>query len=273
MEKKAMIGAVMAIIAVILIGITMFTPWYNVHFTASGSYSGVTYDVKEDVDAYFTYVNLHMTATAAGQTQTRSLASDYDKDSEPGKVFGTTMLLAILTLIFAILGVIAGLLVAFGTLKPTIGALLILPVIILAFITPLYLMTALPPAIGKQVGVLTGSEGEFMISPPEKMTTQFFGSDHIEYNTGYLTIPLNISWGGALAWFLSFIAGIISIIAMIFVFLSKPEERMPLQYMYPEEYPPQQEMHQYPQYQQPPSQYPPQQPQYPPQQPEEPSEF
>ena len=258
MEKKAMIGAVMAIIAVILIGITMFTPWYSIQATGS---SGTT-SAQSNVDFYFTHYETHTTTNEGGQTQ--SSTNDYDKYAEIGKVFGTTMLLAILTLVFSILGVIAALLVAFGKLKPTIGALLILPVIILAFITPLYLMTALPPA-GKDAG----GPGGFFSSTADKMSKQFFGSDSISY----MGVYISINWGGALAWFLSFIAGIISIIAMIFVFLSKPEERMPLQYMYPEEYPPQQEMHQYPQYQQPPSQYPPQQPQYPPQQPEEPSEF
>ncbi len=230
MEKKAMIGVVMAIIAVILIGISLAMPWYGINSKTEAMGQSAEYNI----DFYLDHVGAKNPMT--GEYETHSY-SESNATSNIKNTFQTTQILDIVGLVLVLVGFIGALMLAMGKMKKNIAIILVLLGFIFALIAPMYLMTSLPPAIKADSGGYAPKIGD-----------SFFGSE--SENLG--GVSATVSWGGSTGWFMALIAAILMIIALIFVFLSKPEERMPSQYMYPEQYPPQQEMQQYPQYQQPP---------------------
>ena len=216
MEKKAMIGAVMAIIAVILIGISLVMPWYVV----SAKTEGMGQSAESNMDFYLDHAGMKNPLT--GEYETHSYSED-NTTSNVKNTFQTTQMLDIVGLVLVLVGFIGALMLAMGKMKKNIAIILVLLGFIFALIAPMYLMTSLPPAIKADSGGYA-----------PKMGDSFFGSE--SENLG--GVSMTISWGGGMGWFMALIAAVLMILALIFVFLSKPEEPMP---MMPEEAAPQEE--------------------------------
>ncbi len=222
MEKKAMIGAVMAIIAVILIGISLIMPWYGIN--AKTEAMGQSAEVN--MDFYLDHAGMKNPLT--GEYETHSY-SEGNTTSNMKNVFQTTQMLDIVGLVLVLVGFIGAIMLAMGKMKKNIAVILVLLGFIFALIAPMYLMTALPPAMKDDMG---GSTSTMFSS---KIGDSFFGSDSHSISGASMTV----SWGGSTGWFMALIAAVLMILALIFVFLSKPEEPMPM--MMPEEAAPQEE--------------------------------
>ncbi len=202
MEKKAMVGAVMAIIAVILIGVTFALPWYTM--TMKGNVSGMGTTTEQD------YYLDHATAKVGNTTMSESYSNKSMQDSIPNTVntFKTTQILDIVSLVFVIIGFIGALLFAIGKLGKGVAVALVVIGFILSIIAPIYLMTALPPAIKKD------SKGSL---PVKEMGESFFGEKKISMFGATVTV----TWGGGLGWWLAIIGMIFMLIALILVLLAK----------------------------------------------------
>ncbi len=203
MKKKAMIGAVLAIVALILLSLTFVTPWY-----------GVTLEVETEegtgtMDTDFYFDEMEVTTDAPGEDEETD-TEEYEEDEEPTSVFHNTRIFVIVAIIGTILGMIGAVVVAMNKLSPKIGALLVLVGFIFAIIAPVYLMVELPDAIEE--------EG----APVDGMEESFFGSEETEFG--------DYSWGGTTAWFLAIVAAVLNILALGMVITTKSgPERMTTQ--------------------------------------------
>ena len=138
MEKRAMIGAVLAIIAVILIGVTLALPWYT--YTSKGNGSA---------DYYFDHAVISTNAT-----KMTIKYSDMEKYA-PNTigVFKNTQILDIVSLVLVIIGFIGALLLAVGKLGKGVAVSLVAIGFILSLIAPLYFYAALPGAVKADSGL------------------------------------------------------------------------------------------------------------------------
>lgn len=197
MKKQATIGAVLAIIAVILLALTFVMPWYNVSAEAESDGERMSMDM----DIYFN--DIRTTTRINGETETER--EDFpEEEDEITKVFHTTRIFVIIAIIGMALGFVGALLVSMDKLSHKIGAILVLIGFIFAIIAPVYMMVQLPNAFAEEGG-------------EEYMGESFFGSDSEE--RGETT--MDISWGGTFSWFMSLIAGVLGVIALIMVLKTK----------------------------------------------------
>jgi len=200
MEKKAMIGAIMAIVAVILIGVTFVLPWYTVNVKESTPF-GLT--VEFDVDFYLDHVTI--------KTPLGTNITDYSHSgmSHIASTFRTTQILNIVSLIFVLIGFIGALRFAIGKLGKGVAVALVVIGFILALITPLYLMITLPSAIEQDLF----SEPPYAQGIYQDMGKSFFGYKKETSET--------VTWGGGAGWWLAIIGMILMLIALIFVAMAK----------------------------------------------------
>jgi len=195
MKKMAMIGGILAVIALILLVVAMFAmPWYNI--------SGETNDGDQyDEDYHLDKVEL--------KGPDDSDSTDYDdetvdKDNKIVSAFELTEIFGYIGLVGTILGIIGAFTVGFDILPKKIGALLVIIGLVIAVIAPVYLMISLPGAFDE--------EGGYLVSENKGPSKSFFGSKS--------TDTMDYSWGGAMGWYMSIGSVIALLISVIFVFES-----------------------------------------------------
>lgn len=199
MNKKLLIGILLAVVSLVLMGISLATPWY--HQSVELTLLGTT--TESDTKYYLNHVECEID----GETE----STDYD-DLEDNKVvdtFHTTQTMAILGVVGTILALLGVALVAMKKLGKKIAIILVLVGLILAIIAPLYLMATLPGAF-KEAGEIAGEKGphkSFSGSSKE-------GGEEGEYKN---------SWGPATAWYLALVAALLLIIPLILLLIYKPE--------------------------------------------------
>lgn len=251
MEKKAMIGAILCIGAVVLLGLTFMMPWYSVQMDGSGEYQGSSYSVDGQVDAYFDHTETDTKVTVEGQEMMDEHESDdYNESADTANVFSNTRIFTVIAMIGSSLGVVGAVLVSVGKLDKKIGTVLILIGLIFAIVTPIYLYFELPSAMENEMDDSGNLGGDL-----SGMGDSFFGSDNITYEG----IEMDVNWGGSTSWYMTFIAAALNGVGMALVLLSEPGKK-DIRQRYPQEprqQPPQQQQR-YDQ-QQGPRQQPPQQ--------------
>ncbi len=195
MKKMAMIGGILAVIALILLVVAMFAmPWYNI--------SGETNDGDQyDEDYYLDKVEL--------KGPDDSDSTDYDdetvdKDNKIVSAFELTEIFGYIGLVGTILGIIGAFTVGFDILPKKIGAFLVIIGLVIAVIAPVYLMISLPGAFDE--------EGGYLVSEDKGPSKSFFGSKS--------TDTMDYSWGGGLGWYMSIGSVIALLISVIFIFES-----------------------------------------------------
>ncbi len=191
MEKRAMTGAVMAIIAVILIGITLPLPWYNVHMKES--------IMGQNIEANMDFYLDHATMSSGGQ----SYSQTYNGTTNTGKTFQMTEIWDIVGLVFAIIGFIGAILLAVGKSGKGVAVSLVALGFILSLIAPIYLYAELPGAFkadahGYSIPGISGGP-----------TESFFGSSN------------GVTWGGGIGWWLAIVGVIFMLLALIFVAIAR----------------------------------------------------
>jgi len=212
MKKKAMIGAVFAIVALILLSLTFVTPWY--YFDLEMEVEGQESTIESR--NYFDEAEV-TTQIADGDEETET--EEYDEDDESTSVFHNTRILIIVAIIGTALGIAGAFVVSLGKLSPKIGSLLILVGLIFALIAPVYMMIELPDAIEEDMEDDIGPGFEFM----ESLGESFFGSESGTTTTEFgATVEYDSSWGGTTAWFLSLAAAAVNLIALSLVITTRP---------------------------------------------------
>ncbi len=224
MEMKPMVGLVLSVIAVILLILTFFFPWYNVQGSMESNYEYEggyyeEYDYKSEMnyDAYYDRSITETKYTSLGETEKDETEEDHDKDLKMTSVFSNTRIFVIIAIV--IIGVGAGLIymVTRGSFNPKIAVLVLAIGFAFAIIAPIYMMTSLPTAIGDDEQT---PGGVFYGDTMDKMSNNFFGSD----SENVEGMKMETSWGGTTSWYIALIAAAITAGTMVVVFLYVPEE-------------------------------------------------
>ncbi|MFW5946506.1 MAG: hypothetical protein ACOCSJ_00715 [Candidatus Natronoplasma sp.] len=201
---KIKIGGIIAVIAVLILVISLGMPWYT--FTEEDE-DGETGTQRRSLDILPIYSHSERDISE-NQTTTMSITSAM-------ATVGTGA--SVLSLLF--IGIAIG---SDNKKHAKIGAVLMVIGLIFAIIAPIYMMISYPDAIlGDQY------EGDEDNLPEDQDTPaeSFFGSETSE---GWEGQEVEESWGGGLGWFMSLIGGIILVISLILVALgakSTPQRR------------------------------------------------
>ncbi len=206
MQRKALVGTILMVVALIMVVMALVMPWWKIEVTASAGGTSISGDMNFHLD--------HYEMDMMGMSEEQSYG-----DEASDRAFKTTQIFAYLALIGCIVGLIGAALVMMEKASSKVGAALIQLAVILCLIAPLYLMFTLPGAIKEDFGSID-VEGEEFLSP--KMGESFFGSDEIEIDMYGTTVTAEYNWGGSTGWFLPIIALILGIAAMILVATSQP---------------------------------------------------
>lgn len=206
MQKKALVGMVLVLVALIMIGLSLTMPWYSVEFTVKGYGKPDTITVDYYLD--------HRDSNLMNTTTT----DNYDEEGLGNltyvSTFETTQMLVYLGILGCVIGMIGASIVMVGKMNHKIGAMLILVAVIFSLIAPLYLMSSLPGAFNEDFG----DDETF----PDNVGTDFFGTQKLEDDLPFSNVTYEYTWGGSTGWFLPIIATVLCVIALILVATSKP---------------------------------------------------
>ncbi|UCE36652.1 MAG: hypothetical protein JSW00_14210, partial [Thermoplasmata archaeon] len=222
MQKKALVGMILVLVALIMIGVSLTMPWYGweVEYSSSEGSATLTHDY------YLDHSELEGPFNVSAE-----LNYDHEKikDMHVTQAFVTTQVLTFVGIIGCIIGLIGALLVMVEKINYKIGVVLVLLAVILSLIAPIYLMVTLPEAFKQDseeppVEIpysesVTITLGEL---PTENLGTDFSGSDTKTQQGLGTEVTVEFTWGGSTGWYLPIIAMILCIIALIFVATSKP---------------------------------------------------
>lgn len=204
MQNRALVGTIFVFVALIMVGSSLILPWYRTEVKVSG--------LGNTESANIDYYLDHAYADLPGDSDELSYDDEEAEDYHWVQTFKTTKILAFLGLIGCFVGLIGAAMVMSEKINSKAGAIFVLLAVILSLLAPLYLMFTLPNAIEKDAE--TGGAASFH----EDMGKDFFGSGKEEF----MGISMEASWGGSTGWFLTILAAIICIIALILVAVSKP---------------------------------------------------
>ncbi len=188
MDTKAMIGAVVAVIAIMLLIFSLGPPWYN--FTS---------EAPSDDGEVETSMDFHlkeMEVTVDGESHTY----DYNEEglNEVGSTFSTTELFIMVAIVGSILGLLGSILVGIGKLNPKIGAGLAVIGILFAFLAPIYLWLDLPDAFEEDM--------DWDEVGPNRGPLYFAGGGSVGQEER--------TWGPRMGWILPLIVGILDIVVL-----------------------------------------------------------
>jgi len=206
---KAAFGC--ALIAFILVVITLFGTWYS--FGGEGSGMSVSVDMG--------LRDMSMTAESQGVEMSNTTSYSDLPDSALIDVFNLTQILVILALAFTLLMFVFALLVGLGKVSGKIGIVfgaLALAFVLIAFI---YFMVALPASMEET-------------SPTGSPISGFWGSESMDF----IGESMSLSWGPGWAWYMMVIAFIFALIGTIMLVGAEPTPPEPVPMTYAEMPPP-----------------------------------
>lgn len=214
-SKLPVLIVVFGLLAVIFIGVSMATPWYNIKYEMSAM--GISASTEINMDFQGTTVK-----TPTGD-QTTKWADAKGADKTKG-VYGTAQIMDILGLVMCILLLVGGVLLMMGPQKKMLALIFGLLAFIFAMLGPVLFMAQHPGAMkddGWNTGALTGSEGNATDWGPQ---ASFSGSK--EDSAGGL-FTIKVTWGPALGWIMALMGFIFALLGFILVLLVKKPSAMP----------------------------------------------
>ena len=194
MDRKALFALILCVSSLILMSVSVPRPWYQLSMESGG--------VETQIDVFFEHGEI--TVYEDGEVSTTT--DNYDNRPNIKTVMGNTYGLICLGLFVLVIGLMVIVLNILEKIGNRSTAILLVFAAVFILLTPLYMMFALPPAIGDDFADL---EGTGML-PVEPMSETFFGSNE-DVN--------NAKWGGGPGWFLTiFTAVFIGTAAMLLLF-------------------------------------------------------
>ncbi len=217
MHKRPLIGTILLAIAVILMGLSLFLPWYYQQFKMSGSIVSLSYTVDFYLDHAQVSGGIVDGSGYIGPNDWNMSEELYYDDENASEIkyiqtFQTTQILAFVGLVGCLIGLIGATLIVIKKIGYALGALLITIAVILALIAPLYILFALTAAYKEEMDSYASSD-----SVENKMGENFFGSQEYEYGG----TKVRFSWGGSLGWFMALIAMILCVAALFLIIFSR----------------------------------------------------
>ncbi len=211
-KKKSFIGLVFTALALILLCLSVFLPWYSVHIRSESSGYFTEMEMNHDYYAYFD----HWEVRTENNGNTNEDMDKYDDESDIKGVFGLTRIITIIAILTTILGVVGLILLRDGKIDKKLVSVMIIAAFIFSLLAPLYLMSSLPGALENQNVNYAGTGDE--------ITEKFFGSDDSSSDFYEYQSDTKVKWGGDLSWFLAIAAAALNGIGALTAFMIKEPE-------------------------------------------------
>lgn len=201
MNRKALIGSIFCLVAIILIVISMFMPWYQIRNTRYDN--GVEYRIDSRFESTtVTEIDGEHSTTETGYFEE---FTGFNSAMENSRF---TLILGLLMMIFSLISIV--LYVKEKLEKKYVATILTLS-IVLVLISPVYLAFQLPGAIEEDM-----KEGNYISGISEdKMGDSFSGTVSNEENG-------ETRWGGGVGWLIAFIAFGTSVCSLLAVLSMDP---------------------------------------------------
>ncbi len=196
MDRKALFGLILVVSSLLMMSISITLPWYQVTMETGNE---VTH-----VDAYFDYTETTVDQDGEETTETEY----YDDLPAVKKVMDNTYGVFCIALFVLVIGMVSVVLYMLEKISKNAAGLLLVLGTLFLLLVPLYLMFALPPAVGEDLNVEGG--------PNEEMGEKFFGSNDHTYTT---------TWGAGSGWFLTLLAAGVTGVSAVLLLSSKPRLR------------------------------------------------
>ncbi|MFO7992070.1 MAG: hypothetical protein R6U61_07250 [Thermoplasmata archaeon] len=217
LKKTTRLGVIFSAIALLLLVITFFTPWYTIKYEAEGEGYGYDMDITSEIDAYFG----HYEAETTSDGETDYDEEDYDDAEHFGAVFSITRVFVIIAIITTVIGLAASMMVLNNGSKKKTAVLILAVAVLFSFLAPIYMMNALPDALGEDMDDANSDIGAFDYD--NKIDDDFFGSDDEERNVAGYSMETHVQWGGSTAWFAALFAFVLNVVGFMMVLIHRPD--------------------------------------------------
>lgn len=195
------LGVVLGVIAIVLAIVGMVGPWWTESFSGSGHVLGIRIDVNGNA----TYGLFGVTSTTQSPLGNQTNTSTYSTAPHVGSVFslGTILLITGVVLGIGMLGTGVMPNPRFRKFAAILGVLAFL----FALLAPLYVMSALPDAVNADSGSTT----------TYTTVSGFWGIK----SGSTLGITTTITWGGGWAWYVSVVAAVLFLVAVMAILVAR----------------------------------------------------
>lgn len=207
-KGRRLVAAVIVLIGAVLLIAALVVPWY-------------TYEAKESspVASGSTTINSYpglptqngtLQCSSSGSVSCPYTQSSYQSahENNTGVIAETGFVLLIVGFVLGLIGAILGFASRGKARRAGPAVIFGVLAMIVALITPILFMAALPGALSKDI---PASERPSSSGP----WSTFSGTNTSKIVTPLVTITVNLSWGPAIGWYLSFVAFVILLIGII----------------------------------------------------------
>lgn len=218
------IAAVIILIGAVLLIAALFMPWYSYEFSEAGA--GVTQNSYPGLPSqngtiqYSCTGNYQSTTGHSCPSQT-SYTSISPKETNTGNIAESGFFLLIVGFIVGIISTIFGFMSRGNARRASPAIWFAIIAVILAIITPVLFMAALPGAISSDIssayrpsssgpwsGFMGSTSGTIPVSPTA-------------------SVPFTSTWGPAIGWYFAFVAFVVLLIGLVLLFLWRKEPPQP----------------------------------------------
>jgi hypothetical protein len=218
--KYGIVAAVFAIIAMILLGVAMTMPWYEIRWLYEPEDPEIELpDAELSIEFTFNDATIRSEIDDPDYEDYKETI-DYDEDEEAEDVNATiaafrntqsiTIIAIILTLIFVVCALVVGLKKGkLATFALIVGIL----AFVAALLAPIYLMFGLPSAFKED----SEESGYFLDDEDAGYTDSFFGSKTEDEEN----MKLKSTWGGVTGWYLAVGAMVFNFMALFFIIIAR----------------------------------------------------
>jgi hypothetical protein len=238
--KRPIIATVLAIVGVVVLLISLATPWYDLKFDMSvdsgfGISSSVNVDAKYDFGGAKATVSANMMGMSMSQTCSTSWESDQMKNNTATKgVFKTTQLLDVLATVTTVLLLAGSAITIIRPGRKQVAVIFGLVAVIMCLVGPTYFAAQLPASQksdqGDALSAASIIPGLGNFTSGDGPWKSFSGSTSTSINSSGTDVPIKMSWGPDSGWYLGWMGFAFSVAALAIVFTTKKSSAQQFQY-------------------------------------------
>ena len=216
-KARRLVGAVIVLIGAILLIATVFMPWYTEQLKATTPV-GTGTSTNNAYPATPSQSNgIQCSSSGVGSCKYGSSSSyQTDRLNNTGNIAEAGLFMLIIGFVVGLVGAILAVLWRGNPKRGTPALALAIIAMLLALLTPVLFAALLP---GAQSSDYPQAE-RFVGSGP---WSSFSGSS----SGTLLTVPITFTWGPGIGWYLSFVAFVILLIGVVFLFLYRKDPASP----------------------------------------------
>ncbi len=222
--QKWHLAVALGVVAMLLVSITMFMPWYNL--TMRVNIPGEQGGNEQNQNYYLDRVEVHNSESPDHThkwddppADLQDIPGGQESWRDWSNTFGNTEVMTWVALALIIVFIVASIALGISSHSTKPAAVIAIVASVVALIAPMYLMLKTPGNMEERAK-WGGEYFEHEVSP--NPGDSFFGSTEAETSQYGISYTLHMSWGGDTGWFLALGAFVCMLIASILCFTQQP---------------------------------------------------